>query len=432
MANSLFTMNADNGIKVQNIDAAFGGNKVRGKLAQKCTAVAPRSMHYLENRESAVMLYNEPPRSFMNYLKYLYGFDPRVLYPASLPDWHDDGLSLLYTVLDDRELVGHITKVGRTHNWSITPFISHPLVFELADRTGLPVRGMSRENVLSDKVGILNDKSVFQVLCRGLNIPVPKSYHARSWPDLLRAARKQLIRRGSVMLRCARAAGGLGNLRINREDLRGLDLETYLDQKIGAEKSTWQNDTVLVEEVLNVICSPSTLVYIKDNGETVFIADSMQRLKDMKFIGAQIPSGIPDPALQKLIIHALNYASYAYKMGARGWCGIDWGILRGGECVAFESNYRFGGNNHALAIRRKLDYRGVSISNDVLTVSPDLRFEEVWAKLDSTGLGWDAARHEGIVVSIPPSDGSMGYVSLAATAEKAEALSEAFERLFHC
>jgi hypothetical protein len=429
---SLFAMNADNGIKIQNIDAAFGGSKVKGKLAQKCTAVAPRSMHYLENHTSAVMLYAEPPQSFMRYFKYLYGFDPNVLFPASLPDWHTDGLSLIYTVLDDRNLVEHIAKIGRSNNWSITPFIPHPLVFELSDRTGLPVNGMDRVNVLSDKVGMLNDKSIFQKLCRGIGIPTPKSHHARGWRQMVYAARAAINRHGAVMLRCARAAGGLGNLKVTREELNGSDLGSYLERTIGHDRDNWENDTVLVERVLDVASSPSTLVYIEENGEPRFVADSMQRLKDMKFIGAQIPSGIPNKVLRKLVSHALDYARVVSDMGGRGWCGIDWGLLRNGDYVAFESNYRFGGNNHALAIRRKLDYHGVSISNDALTVSNSLRFEEVWGKLDSTGLGWDHKSREGIVVSIPPSDGSMGYVALAPSASRAEELSDDFERHFHC
>jgi hypothetical protein len=155
----------------------------------------------------------------------------------------------------------------------------------------------------------------------------------------------------------------------------------------------------------------------------------MQKLKDMNFIGAQIPSGVPGHILTAMRSHTHSYATLAAKLGGRGWCGIDWGILKNGDIVAFESNCRFGGNNHALAIRSKLQHTGISLTNDVLKVPPTLNFGHVWKKLKNQDLGWSATRREGIVISVPPADGSMGYIALAADAPRTEELALRFEQL---
>ena len=92
-------------------------------------------------------------------------------------------------------------------------------------------------------------------------------------------------------------------------------------------------------------------------------------------------------------------------------------MLWDGSIVAFESNYRFTGNNHPIAIRRKLrsDNVGgaVTLSNDALKVSETATFVGTLAFLEERGANWDPVRGEGVIVTIPPAGGSMGYVAFA-------------------
>jgi hypothetical protein len=412
----LFVGNYDNGIVVANINNAFSG-QVTGKLAKKCAEVAPRAVHYLEPDEAAV-LYEPLDPAYAEYYERLYGYRPMTFSPRRRYTDLSEPLSLLENILEDGELVASIADHGRLRGWRITPFISHPLVHELGRRTGLPVAGMREDLVRAGRVAELNDKALFQDVCRKLRIPVPPSAHVAGWTKVLAEARRICDRDGKVMLRRARAAGGLGNCEVNPLLLREkgcASVEEYLAAEL-VPRDEWERETVLVEPVLDVAYSPTTL-YRVDDERMRLVADSMRTIRANASLGGMIPSGISRDILDRLVEYGQRYAGYIRLRGASGYFDIDWGVLRDGSIVAFESNYRFTGNNHPVAIRRKLrsDNVGgaVTLSNDALKVSETAAFVGVLAFLEERGANWDAVRGEGVIVTIPPAGGSMGYVAFA-------------------
>jgi len=206
-----------------------------------------------------------------------------------------------------------------------------------------------------------------------------------------------------------------------------LTLENYLEEKLDPN-SILPGEVTLVEQVLEVAQSPTILMYI-EGGRVSFVADSLQVLNNNEFVGGVIPSGIDPKMLEKLIQHSIDYGTYVAQNGGVGWLDIDWGILSDGTFVAFESNYRYTGNNHSLAVRQKLygDRQIVSWSSDALKVPPDTTFARIYNYLRDQGLSWSAGCGDGIIITIPPAGGSMGYVALGRDLSRCRELHEAIE-----
>jgi hypothetical protein len=433
----LFVGNYDRGIVVANIDDAFQG-KTTGALARKCIEVAPRAVHYLGEGDAAI-LYAPLSDEYRDYYRSLYGRNPMTFAPRQQYADMNQPLSLLENILADSDLLERIAQEGRRHGWRITPFISHPLVHELGRRTGLPVSGMGADSVDAGNVTILNDKAAFQHVCKTLDILVPKSLHIQGWDNIIAAAKEIYSRDGRVMLRRARAAGGLGNCEASKTLLDACGaktLEEYFEKQL-LPREEWEREIVLVEPVLNVLMSPTTLFKIED-GKVRFIADSCRILRNNASVGGLIPStasGVPRKLLDRMVNYSYRYSGHVRHLGGDGYFDIDWGVIEKDDgvvdIVAFESNYRFTGNNHPIAIRQRLRPENaaglVSLSNDALKVSQDITLADVLAYLEDAGHPWCHSRGEGIVVTIPPAGGSMGYVAIAETLEDAEAMGKAME-----
>lgn len=427
---NLFVGNYDNGIVVANICNAFSG-KVTGRLAKKCIEVAPRAVHYLEPQDAAV-IYAPLDPAYAAYYRKLYGYSPKTFSPSRQYTDPDRPLSLLENILEDTELLRQLSVEGAANQWRITAFISHPLVYELGRKTGLPVTGMFEENVLKGRVSELNDKALFQDACKKLGIKTPPSRHVRGWKDLVKNATEIYKRDGKVMLRRARAAGGLGNCEVSGDLMRTKGcstVEDFLEAEL-SPRQEWENEIVLVEPMLDVALSPTTLLKI-ENGRIRMIGDSCRILKANASTGGVIPSGIPRKALDVMVAFSHRYAGYVRHMGGDGYFDIDWGILQDGSIVAFESNYRFTGNNHPVAIRQKLrpdNVSGVvSLSNDALKVPESTSFSDVASFLEERGMGWDALRGEGVVMTIPPAGGSMGYMAITESMRELETYAKGME-----
>lgn len=430
----LFVGNYDNGIIVTNIDDAItmAGQAV-GRLAQKCVDVAPRAVHYLKSGDAAI-LYEQLPADFEEYYRGLYGFKPTTFVPRSRYTDTSKPLSLLDNILEDKQLLADIAREGHRRRWHITPFIQHPKVFELAKATGLRVAGMTLENVSKNRVAELNDKSVFQDVCRTIGIPVPDSVHARGIKEICQAADEIFRRDGAVMLRQALGAGGLGNILATKQMLMSAEcktLEEYIVPRMNPSE-IWTNGTVLVEPVLKVKQSPATMMQIQPRGVRL-ISHSMQIIEETCYIGSFAPSGLRQNLLDEMICMARVYAEHVRKRGGYGYCGIDWGVLDDSSLVAFESNFRYGGMIHVNEIKRRLrpdNVHGVvTLSNDALKLDKRATFGLVHKVMQDFGLDWDPDRGEGVIVAIPPAGGSMGYVALAETTKHALALNAGMHQL---
>ncbi len=428
----LFVGNYDEGIHVRtlfgaNIDGAFHGHTT-GPLARKCVEVAPRAMHML-GPDDAALLYTAPPQAFVDYFRDLYGHEPRVYYPVESYTDVNQPLDLIQMALRDTELIRRIAAVGRRLGWHLESFIGSPQVYEFARRTGLSVSGFSEEAVKADAVARLNDKALFQHWCHANGIPTPTSVHVLGWEELMLEAERQFGERGSVMLRRARAAGGLGNCLVSQATMRdagAMSVRQYLRLKLQPHEE-WEHEVVLVEPELTIVSSPSVLARARGKGvEIVGVID--QVLKGTEYIGGNVPTLESPNDGERLINWTMLYGlTHFIPQGGQGWFDIDFGRLPDGTFVAFESNGRCTGNNHGLAVRRRLmanrDPATVHAwTNDALKVAPDTTFQDVLRGVN--GALWSPNRGDGVVVTIPPQGGSMGYIALATSQERKHELRD--------
>lgn len=427
----LFVGNYDEGIHVRtqkppvlfglNIDAAFHG-ETTGALARKCVEVAPRATHML-GPDDAALLYTALPEAFVAYFEQLYGYEPRAYHPAESYTDLTQPLDLIQMAMRDEDLIARLSRDGQHFGWDIESFIGSPQVYELARRTGLSVRGFSEDAIRQDAVARLNDKALFQHWCHEQGIPTPASVHVMGWENLIDEAQRQFDERGSVMLRRARAAGGLGNCLVSPDTMRAAGTTTvreYLRLKLQPHEE-WEHETVLVEPELMIVSSPSVLA--RATGRDVEIIGVIdQVLKGTEYIGGNVPTvESPDDGARLNNWTMLYGLTHFVPQGGQGWFDIDFGRLSDGTFVAFESNGRCTGNNHGLAVRRRLmahrDPRSVHAwTNDALKVSPSTTFEDVLRGVN--GALWSPNRGDGVVITIPPQGGSMGYIALATSYER--------------
>lgn len=427
--------NFDNGIQlpsrlfVANIDGAFMGN-VTGALALKCIEVSPRAVHLVDEGEAAV-LYEALPPSYARYFEWLYGYSPRVLHPQMRYTDLSERLCLLEWILADQELTDQIRALGLP----LDPFIGHPLNFEIARRAGVEVLGLSEAAVLAGAVGNWNDKAMFQRLCHELDIPVVPSVHVTGWEELVAEASRQYEQDGAVMLRRSRAAGGLGNCEVNAEILSAAGCATvqaYLEQVL-EPRLEWGREVVLVEPVLEIVASPTTLFHAVRGQPARLICVADQVVERKCFLGSEYPSAAAEHLQRQMIAQGEAYAEEFVRAGGEGYFDIDWGITGEGALVAFESNTRYTGNNHCLAAMRRLGAEDAfGWSNDGLPVSASTTFEAVDNFLHGADAHWNSARGDGVVITIPPAGvgakKTLGCLALAQTPERRSQLRELIRR----
>ncbi|TAL51027.1 hypothetical protein EPN81_01155 [Patescibacteria group bacterium] len=411
-----------------NIDGAFHGHTT-GALARKCVEIAPRATHML-GPDDAALLYTAPPEAFVDYYEELYGYEPRVYYPAEPYTDLTQPLDLIQMALREPELLERLAQDGQRFGWHLESFIGSPAVYELARRTGLSVRGFSEDAIKADAVARLNDKALFQHFCHENGIPTPPSTHVTGWQNLIAEAERQFGERGSVMLRRARAAGGLGNCLVNQTTMREAGTSTvreHLRLKLQPHEE-WEHEVVLVEPELTIVSSPSVLA--RASGREIEIIGVIdQVLKGTEYTGGNFPTLESEADAAQLINWTMLYGlTHFIEQGGQGWFDIDFGRLPDGTFVAFESNGRCTGNNHGLAVRRRLmrdhDPRTVHTwSNDALKVAKHTSFQDVLRSVN--GALWSPSRGDGVVITIPPQGGSMGYIALATSNERKLELRDA-------
>lgn len=404
----------------------------------------------------AALLYKPLDPSFVRYCKELYGHEPLVYAPERIDLSPETPLSLIDAVLEDDQLLARIAEDAEREGWDLDPFIAHPSVHDLGRELNRPVRGMSEEG-LRDGSGVqLNNKVHFQHLCLSRNIPVVQTKHAHGWRELVQSV-ADLARamhthpdpthHRAIMLKQSRANGGLGNIALPFTEIDAYgwpaqdDEQTWgmiLRQSIG-ETADWMEQLILVEPCLNLACSPSIVMRI-DGAAIRVLAVTEQDISNNAFKGCIIPGDIPEEWREKMVAHSLEYARTAVALGAQGHICVDWGLVRNREtrkivkAVAFESNCRYGGSSHPIAIARRLfpeTVNGLHVrSCDALHVPMSMSLDQVLTHMHAKHLTWDAVRGDGVVISIPPSDGNMGYVALAQTKSRCRALHEAVQGLF--
>lgn len=417
---------------VGNFDFALSlaGVPVVGELSDMCWRIVPRCVHYLGPQDAA-LLYAQPEEEYLDYCQDLYGYRAKTFSPGE--PVQNGALSLMDAVRADN---GLLKEVERTRWETLDPFIVDPAVHWLAQRIGarthphLPPLAVSR----------LNDKIHFYGICRELGIPVPpESQVARGWESIVRVAGEILGRHGAVMIKQPCYAGGVGIHKVAREELE-CSLETHLEGML-LPHEWWENQPVLVEPALPLASSPLVFVRLRQ-GKWAGFVHSDQVMQGSKFTGGQTPSSTPRPILARMVGCAKNYAR---KLASRGYTdgvfSVDFGILTaegqerfGVDLVAFESNARWGGVAHTVAIRQRLCSQPKEahvISNDILPVSPGATLGNVLEHLKREGIAWDDAKEEGVVIAIPPYEklGIMGFVALSKNPDKLREMGSVMARM---
>lgn len=420
----IFVANMDSGILcATNIDGVFGqGVEVRDALAAKCQSVADRGVWYGKEGD-AILLYRRPDQGFVDYASMLYNHEMHILAPAHVTD---APLDMFRDVRRDPKLLSELRRGVTKHGWGIAPFIQSPGAAHLADEVGARLHaGMCHHAVKRGLALDLNDKETFTKVCQELGIKVPDTTYAKGWDNLVETVKEYRQRWGSLMLRIARAAGGLGNLVLHKDD----DLEAKLRTVMNAPG--WQTETVVIGRLLELDDSPSTLAFINAHGNVEVLADSIQILEGgSAYVGSRFPSGLDDATVRLMHDWTMQYARHASALGGRGYLNIDW-IRSDGELLAIESNFRHTAAVHPLAIRKHLcngDER-VARSHDALHVEHGLTFANVREHLDAEGLLFNSQTRTGAVITIPPARGSMGYVVMATNATEANEMAAAIHRL---
>lgn len=424
-----FMGNYDEGICVRrvhgtNIDGAFGNDiRVSGALARKCQDVAPRAVWYSLGPNDATLLYQHPARAFMGYAEDLYGHTIRVIAPDNITP---EPLNLFDDVMRDKRVIVELREGVSQNGWCLSPFIQSPTAARLAKHIGAELDGGACRDAIERGLALdLNDKASFTDICRKLGIPVPETVCVRSWNRVVNTTRRLRKTWGGLMLRQARAAGGLGNLVIRPTD--------DVDERLAMvhDQPGWQTEAIVVTPLLDIDCSPATLAFIHPDGTIEVLSDSVQLLKDgASYIGSIMPSGLDPDTVEQMIEWTERYACHVAKMGGRGYVNVDW-ILVDGKLYACESNCRYTAVVHPRTIRQRLCNGSprVARSHDALHIENNLTFETALERLGAEGLLFDPHRRTGAVITIPPARGSMGYVVMTETATEASEMAEAIHRL---
>lgn len=430
-----------NGIIVGNIDGAFlvaknrGSSQtvVTGPLADKCVQVAPRLAHCLRDQKDAVLLYEDPPENFLDYCEGLWGFRPHHFAPARIPYDKGGSLSLLAGVLEDEELIARLS----AESLQIHPFIQHPLVHELGERTRMQVAGASARAVRGGLIVHMNDKGVFQHTAVSLGMPLPKSQHVFGLEGLVPAAKRLYEEHGRVMLRLTRSAGGLGSIMVTSEDVEksGLGFEAYLDSVL-VPRHNWEHGFALVEKVVPLVAVPTVRAIISEGEVTEwFVSD--QVMHGTSCTGIRFPSVLNGNLLGPCMAHCQRYVHGIINLGyTDGSISLDVGIVAEeglaeyGPLVFFEPNARFGSANHPRVIgkKKKPDNGDPHIhSDDCLVVPAGSTLEGFLGHLDACQADWKDSRGDGVVVTIPPDkkNSMVGFTALADTAERLDELVRA-------
>jgi Pre ATP-grasp domain len=418
----LFLNNIDGGITCHG--------PATGPLAEKCFHIAARGSFYCGARD-AIVQYRPTDPEFLTYCQEITGVLPRTFAPATLYE-STMPLSLIELVERDSRLIETLRREGAAHDWAVCPFIHTDEVAAFAASLGLPVHGISPRVLASDSIARLNDKFCFQQACRRLDIPIPPSVYARGWHNLVAEATSAFSAHRRVKLRQARGAAGLGICDITPELLARIDMNDigrYLEAVLHDNLMYWTDQVVLVEPMLPIVASPAVDLRVV-NGEARIIAEGGQALRGGSFVGIVYPTELDRGTMHTIHEHSLRYArEHVLPLvgdDADIWFDIDWGVMPDGSVVAFESNCRLNGGSHILALSHLLfqETAHVAQSDDAIRIGRQTSFADVRKFLAAERIGWDALRRDGVVVTIPPSDGCMGVVCFARTHENAARLMD--------
>jgi len=180
---------------------------------------------------------------------------------------------------------------------------------------------------------------------------------------------------------------------------------------------SWFREPILVEPLLTLQSSPSTLGFISEDGTARVVLSGIQLFATSAYCWFSPPE-YSDDIVSTMEDRFLRYAKAVAKKGALGWLDIDWGITPSGEVIGIESNYRMTGWTAVAQLFRTLfgsDFRKYPalFSSDVLPLKASTTLSELADELSERGLEFDVQHRRGVFVSSCPSSRFFGIVAVS-------------------
>jgi hypothetical protein len=149
----------------------------------------------------------------------------------------------------------------------------------------------------------------------------------------------------------------------------------------------------VVEELIDVVASPSVQVRIHPGGRAEVVATHDQLLDGQRYVACRHPAGV-----RGIADAGLRVGARLAREGAVGRFALDFVVDRGGRAYAVEANLREGGTTHPHGTFELLGARPDYFATDAV-VDPSfagLDGRRLIAALDEEGLAYDQAERTGI------------------------------------
>ena len=295
--------------------------------------------------------------------------------------------SLLFGEICDRSV--------RSGGLNIRPYMGTEAVWSLAravaDKTGVPVTVEAPPPELCSKV---NDKGWFATQVRRvLGAESTPAFFVAHTPDELTTGVTQFaLLYSELCIKLPNSAGSLGNLRVDSQQLKGLDRRKLRAHLVALmDQAGWRSPFPLQVEAWRnrVLSSPSVQLWIPRQGVLIAEGIFQQCLSDQgEFEGAE-PAELPPDLSRRILDEAFELGFYLQSLGYYGRCSMD-AILVGDQLNTchlqwIECNGRWGGASIPMTLFNRLgiDWRKGTVRAVAAKVPNEpLSFEQILQNLD--------------------------------------------------
>lgn len=311
--------------------------------------------------------------------------------------------SIVELIKDDSKLICRLKGLNGGDRWELMPFIETKNVVSLSELLDIPICGTTPELISSGLIEDLNDKCFFRDISLKAGIEIVPGYCAYNKKELKAFIRELSRNNGRVIVKKAKYAGGLGNITGSCDYLN-----EWVDREYGGE-------AVVVEQYMDFKEVLGSLVSLDKRGINFIGIDKHIRNND-KWTGLIYPYYISDSGVYNCIKDlSLKYAGILFKMGARGYLNLDWGIAQeydNFKTFPIEINFRQNGFSYIIELGMKyfntshdgfhvIYDESIKIKNngnlgDILKVLEALKVDNEPALIRKPG------KNKGAIVTAPP------------------------------
>lgn len=412
-----------------NFDSFFGV-RPSGKDAKKCLRLSPRPIMLAGTllkifSKVTFVLARMPDQDFLLYLSELFGTEVWSRINLLVPEKAEtEPLNLANSLLKDQGSLYLLR--SNNDELFVTGLISTPDVNQVAETLGARQwPNISKGG--SDMVRSFNNKFWFKNACKRHGIRVPPGEFTQEPTEAALYLTRALLNGQSSMIRLTRAAGGLGNLKIE-PGMTGISeipsiaqVANLLESKIGEEKL---RTGTLVEPVLKIVRSFAVEVDIQDSGIKVVAIVERSVVNDSESEGSFFPAQV-DNFVADAVRQTMDVMGNLHSLGYRGRADCDWGIeILPGEfqrLVAFEINARWTATGTLLSFienfGQSVGLELCGMSCDYLSLSHNSNLESMLDFLTREGLLWNESQGRGVVITVPPSSSAVSYIIVSTDSE---------------